>query len=153
MSRARVRTPARIALATTVLALVFKGTTTVAGAQDAPRAARSLERGAEIAAADVVIDSAGTAGAPSVVGWVTRRVIREGETLRPPAIGRPATVRAGTTITVRIRAARIEVTRSATALTDGAPGDTIPVRLDRATRGSAVVLDGATASLLPARKP
>jgi hypothetical protein len=49
--------------------------------------------------------------------------------------------------------ARIALVRDATVLADGAAGDTVPVRLDRATRVPAIVRDSATVELIPERAP
>jgi flagella basal body P-ring formation protein FlgA len=110
-----------------------------------PWAVRTLARGVVIAADDLV-GAMPSDAAP--VGWVTRRVIREGEPLRTPAIGRAPVVRSGAAVTARLPSVRVQITRDAKVLTDGGPGDTVFVRLDRHATVSAVVLDSATVILL-----
>jgi flagella basal body P-ring formation protein FlgA len=111
----------------------------------APRAARALARGVVIAVEDVV----GAMSADAVpVGWVTRRVIREGEPLRAPAIGRVPVVRSGAFVTARVPSPRVRITRDAKVLADGGAGDTVLVRLDRNATVTAVVLDSVTVTLL-----
>lgn len=123
----------------------------VAGAQTAAigeiRAARQLDRGIVLVADDMTADASVPASALPL-GWVTRRVVREGETLRAPAIGRLPVVTPGVTVMVRVPTARVLVTREAVVLAEGGRGDTVLVRLDRRTSVPAVVLDSATVTLV-----
>ena len=103
----------------------------VAHAQNAaqnagPLAARDIARGVELTAGDIAGDSA----AASRIGWVTRRVIREGEALKEPAVAPPQLVRAGTEVTVRAETGGVLVTRTGTALSSGSFGDRVRVRID-----------------------
>lgn len=142
----------RALTAATIAGALAGAITAPLSAQDGPRAARTLERGAIISAADITGDSVSPAAA-ALLGAVTRRVVREGELLRPPAVGRPPVVQAGALVRARVRTARIALVRDATVLADGAAGDTVPVRLDRATRVPAIVRDSATVELIPERAP
>ena len=96
----------------------------------APVAARDIPRGTELTAADIAADS-GSANAPlSLIGWVARRVIHEGEALREPAIDSPRLVRAGADVTVRAELGGVVVTRPGTALMAGSLGERVRVRID-----------------------
>lgn len=107
------------------------------------RAARVLPRGTVLSADDImVLGDALPAELP--LGWVTRRVIQQGEALRAPAIGRAPVVHSGLLVVLRAGDRRISVTRTGTALEDGAPGDTIRVRLDRGATINAIVRDSTT---------
>jgi flagella basal body P-ring formation protein FlgA len=92
----------------------------------APVAAHDLARGIELTAADI----AGDGETVSRIGWITRRVIREGELLKEPAVAPAQIVRTGTEVTVRAEAGGVVVTRTGTALSSGSLGDRIRVRLD-----------------------
>jgi flagella basal body P-ring formation protein FlgA len=98
-----------------------------------PVAARDLPRGVALSEADVAAPPSGAAGAgspgESVVGWVTRRVVRVGEPLRPPAIARPQLVQAGEEVTVRLQGAGVLLTLRGTAAAGAGMGDRVWVRL------------------------
>lgn len=118
-----------------------------AAAEEGPRAARDLARGQEITRDDIAAAQT-TSESDLPLGWVTRRVIREGEFLRPPAIARPSILAANTTVTVRAPAGRVTVTRQGTALANAGVGDTVLVRLDRSSSVSAIVIDSTTVVLI-----
>lgn len=109
------------------------------------RAAHALARGIVLTASDIA-----NADAAAPIGWITRRVIREGEILRAPAIGRLPVIRAGHPVRALHTRGHIRIIRSGLALTDAALGDTVMVRLDRQTSVPALVLDSATVQLLTA---
>lgn len=109
----------------------------------APRAARTMERGHVLAASDISADALDSLG-PQYVGWVTRRVIRTGEPLRAPTIAPPPLVRAGTRVTVELVTTGMMVAREGTALTTGAFGDHVHIRLDERQSLNGVVAGPST---------
>ena len=105
--------------------LAFAGAAPRALAQGAvPVAAREIARGIELTSADISADTM----AASRIGWVTRRVIHEGEPLKEPAVAPAQLVHAGLAVTVRAESGGVVVT--GTALSSGSLGDRIRVRLD-----------------------
>jgi flagella basal body P-ring formation protein FlgA len=88
------------------------------------------------------------AAADSLVGWVARRRIATGETLRAPAIGRRPLVSAGATVTLVSTTGGVSVTRSGTALSGGALGQRVRVRLE-GTRIVVATVTGAAEATLP----
>ena len=92
-----------------------------------PVASRDLARGTILAMADVRADSALAAG---LTGWEVRRVIKEGEPIKAPAITAPALVTANAPVTLEATVNGVRITRAATALARGAMGERIQVRLD-----------------------
>lgn len=108
-----------------------------AAAQEArvPVAARDLARGAALTADDIAYRAAdaGVAAANSSaevgVGWVTRRVIRAGETLRPPAVAPPEVIRAGEPVEVRWSGEAIELRLQGVAAASAREGERVWVRL------------------------
>jgi flagella basal body P-ring formation protein FlgA len=117
-----------------------------------PRAARLMPRGTVITADDIMV-LGDSLPRTLPIGWITRRVVQSGEMLRPPAIGRAPVITSGTRVTITAGTARIAISRSGTALADGAPGDTIPVRVDRASSISAIVRDSLTVVPLASSRP
>lgn len=97
-------------------------------------AAHDLPRGVVLEASDIVLEPVGdmARGATTAVtaGWITRRVIREGEALRPPAVSPPAAVKAGQPVRVVWSRGDLEVSVRGTALRDAALGETVSVRVD-----------------------
>lgn len=107
--------------------LLLAAAAPLAHGQAAPRAARDLERGHMLSAADIRAEPTDPR-ALQLVGWVTRRTIRAGEPLRAPAVAPPPLVRAGETVSVRLVAAGITVARDGTAMMAGALGDRVRIR-------------------------
>ncbi len=103
-----------------------------------PTAAHDIPRGTELTSADISGDAA------SRMGWVARRVIHEGEQLKEPAVAPPQLVRIGSEVTVRAEAGGVVVTRIGTALSAGALGDHIRVRLDAQHTITGIVASAAT---------
>jgi flagella basal body P-ring formation protein FlgA len=106
-----------------------------------PLAAHDIPRGTELTPADIAGDTA------SRVGWVARRVIHEGEQLKEPAVVPPQLVRIGSEVTVRAEAGGVVVTRVGTALSGGALGDHIRVRLDAQHTITGIVASAATVKI------
>jgi flagella basal body P-ring formation protein FlgA len=109
----------------------------------APAAAHDLARGVELTAADI----SGNSESVSRIGWITRRMIREGEVLKEPAVAPPQLVRAGTEVTVRAESGGVIVTRTGTALSSGSLGDRIRVRLDSQHTITGTVASPATVKI------
>lgn len=100
-----------------------------AQASDA-RAAHDLARGTTLTAGDIVVDS-GAAPTPSLpLGWVTRRIVHTGELLHAPAIAPPQLVRAGTNVTISAATGAVIASREGIAMSGGALGEQVHVRLD-----------------------
>jgi flagella basal body P-ring formation protein FlgA len=111
------------------------------------RAARTLARGDTITSADVVPDSGITTDPRTVIGFVARRVIREGELLRPPAIGTPVVVRTGSIVTVWAVAGGVTIQRDGVALHDAGKGEPVRIRINTRSTLSAIVRDSANVVL------
>jgi flagella basal body P-ring formation protein FlgA len=110
-------------------------------------ARRDLARGVTLTAADVRIvvaeenaprrarwADAAMLDARPTLGWVTRRVVREGERLRPPAVAPPSVILAGSPVTVVWEVDGLRLTREGTALGPAQLGDPVIVRLDAQRR-------------------
>ena len=107
----------------------------------APVAARDLPRGAVLTAEDVVVSDADTlAGGTDRIGWVTRRVINEGEILREPAVARPQLVKSGDTVDLIWSTGTVQIKARGQATGSGAMGDRVTVRLDTRRRLEGVVV-------------
>jgi flagellar basal body P-ring formation protein FlgA len=119
--RIRSLTPSLVLLALTLLA------TGAAAQEEPPVAARDLARGVALEAADVL-------GGSELVGWVTRRVVREGEVLRPPAIAPPEMVRSGDTVQGIWRHGGMEIRVQGRAMNSAAEGERVSVRVDARRR-------------------
>ena len=102
-------------------------------------ARRDLPRGVAITATDVDVR---VTGSPSStrgnerpgLGWVTRRVVRKGEPLRPPTVAPPPIIHAGSPVTVVWVVDGIRVTREGTALGTAHAGERVVVRVDAQRR-------------------
>jgi flagella basal body P-ring formation protein FlgA len=64
-----------------------------------------------------------------VAGWVTRRAVRAGEVLRPPAIARRPLVARGMPVAIAVQVGDIEVLASGVAVADADVDDIVGVRL------------------------
>lgn len=126
---------------------------TVAAAPIATRpvAARDLERGEVLTAADIRYVAASgeqaTHAPASLVGWRTRRLIDEGEPLREPAVSPPDLVRAGETVQAVYRGRSIVLRVTGTAAGSGAMGERVLVRVDARRRLEGVVIGPALVEL------
>jgi flagella basal body P-ring formation protein FlgA len=135
-------------VATTAAGLALAVVASCARAQSAaPLAARDIPRGVELTAADIVPDSAGAAIHAARIGWVTRRVMRTGETLDEPSVAPPQLVHAGANVTVRAETGGVVVTRPGTALMSGSLGERVRVRVDSQHIVTGIVAAPATVRL------
>lgn len=140
-----------------ILAAIGLGVGTRLRAQDTAIvyvATRTLPRGTTLSARDFAPARHGTRRPATVAlrpepGWITRRVIRAGEVLATPAVTPPPTVAAGAAVSYIIWRGRIELALAGVAMTSGARGDTILVRLDTHRRVTGVVA-GPTRVIAPA---
>jgi flagella basal body P-ring formation protein FlgA len=100
----------------------------------APVATRHLPRGTVLSETDLKVARVAVRGIQAdlpvqVAGWVTRRTIRAGEVLRPPAIARRPLVPRGSTVDVAIRVGEVEVVTRGVAIRDAEMDDAVAVRL------------------------
>ena len=139
-ARARVRHAVTVLLLAMVTALVLP---CMALGQVATR---DLARNTALATSDVAASPGNAAGELAValpIGWVTRRAIRAGERLAPPAVVPPRLVRRGETVTLLYDDGALQVSRRGDALRDAALHETCAVRVAPATPGQPhVVLAG-----------
>jgi flagella basal body P-ring formation protein FlgA len=141
-----------IALLMSGVGLALACVASCAHAQSAPAgampvAARDIPRGVELTAADIAPDSAAAVATASRIGWVTRRMMRAGETLSEPSVAPPQLVHAGASVTVRAEAGGVVVTRPGTALTSGSLGEHVRVRIDSQHIVTGIVAASATVKI------
>ncbi len=110
-----------------------------------PVAARPLERGDTLRAADVRREEVVTPGRPprrdSVrAGWVARRRVEAGEVLIRPAVSPPAAVQSGARVEVLLVTGSLELSVPGRAAGTAERGESVSVRLEtgRRLRGVAV---------------
>jgi flagellar basal body P-ring formation protein FlgA len=126
-----MRATRTLALCVSLGAMSTLGVATPAtGQQQFPVAARDIPRGAVLSAIDL-LDQAVPAGETSPVGagWITRRLVRAGEPLRPPAVEPPRLVERGAAVEIRGASGAALITVRGTALGHGALGDRVLVRV------------------------
>ena len=115
-------------------------------------AARPLERGHHIEADDIRLVEVVRYGneqppSGSVQGWEVARTIGAGEALREPAIRRPPIVRSGAAVRVLWANDKVVLALAGTALSTGAVGETITVRLETGRRVRGVAQSDGTIRL------
>ncbi len=101
-----------------------------------PVAARDLARGTIMVASDIRADSA---EATRLTGYEVRRMVKEGEALKAPAVAAPVLVSANGGVTLEATVNGVRITRTATALSRGLLGERIQVRLDSQRTVTAIV--------------
>lgn len=101
-------------------------------------AARDLPRGVTLTAEDIryAPPEVGTGTVPADVGpgWVTRRVIAQGEALRAPAVTPPTLVSRGDPVDVVVQRGTIVLRLRGTALGSAREGEAVNVRIDSRRR-------------------
>lgn len=106
-----------------------------------PSAARALERGATVAADDVVTSLTTVWGVPSPhddpVGGVTQRMVAQGEPLLAPAVRPPLLVEGGDDVEAVYRHPGLAVTVKGEALGRARRGEVVMVRLRSGVRVNA----------------
>lgn len=110
-------------------------------------AARDLQRGVTLTRDDYV-----GAGESGPVGWVTRRVVRAGEPLRPPAIVPARVIRSGDQVKVVWSDGALEVRLTGRAMNAAAAGEPVRVRVDARRRFEGTANEDGTVRLDPLEK-
>jgi flagella basal body P-ring formation protein FlgA len=108
---------------------------------EVPVAARALDRGVKLRPEDIAWTEApvwgqpGDAGGPVVEpGWVTRRVLRKGELLAPPAVEAPVLVKGGESVEIIWVRGAISLRLRGRALQSGTLGERVRVRTESGHR-------------------
>ena len=109
------------------------------------RAARDMARGTVLASTDIVADS--SADAKRYDGWITRRIVRQGEVLKEPAIGQRLLVATGSRVRVEAVVEGVVVSRDGIATAAGSLGDKVRVRIDAQRAVTGTVTGPATVRL------
>ena len=113
-----------------------------------PVAARALPRGAVLEEKDIAyrpagsLPGAGGSGTRSAAaaGWVTKRVIAEGEPLREPAVAPPALIRSGDVVQLIWTDGTIQVRLTGRAMNAATAGGRVTVRVDTERRFEGVAM-------------
>ena len=123
-------------------------------------AARRLPRGTVLREHDITVvratprEGARDTESPVTAGWVTRRLVRPGEPLRPPAVAPAPLVAAGSAVRVVVQGAAFQLSVDGVAAVSASLGDTIPVRLGARRRVRGVVTGPAeVVAVDPPRNP
>lgn len=110
-----------------------------------PFAARDLPRGTSLSAEDISFAPLPDGAEPpqrsmAQIGWVTRRVVSEGEPLLEPTVAPPTLIRSGQTVQAVWRQGDLELRMSGRAMGSAKQGERIRVRIDarRRVEGTAV---------------
>ncbi|MEX2584027.1 MAG: flagellar basal body P-ring formation chaperone FlgA [Gemmatimonadota bacterium] len=140
----RISAPVLVCLA---IALVPLGSAGAQQSEDAPvaLAARDLPRGAVLEAGDFVFTTTPAAVGP--IGWMTKRVVTEGEPLRPPAIAPMDVVRSGDPVQLVWSSGGLELRVRGRAMGSAAIGETVRVRVDTRRRFEGTVLEAGVVLL------
>ncbi|HEX6925032.1 MAG TPA: flagellar basal body P-ring formation chaperone FlgA [Longimicrobiaceae bacterium] len=118
-----------------------------------PVAAREIGRGSVLTEEDIRYapvperEESWQEAPANLVGWKVRRLIREGEPLRPPAVSPPELVRAGEPVEVLYRGRSVVVRVKGTAAGSGTMGERVLVRVDAHRRLEGVVIGPALVEL------
>lgn len=118
--------------------------TPAAGQEPGPAAvaiaARDLPRATVLERDDVRFQGGAAEGESLRLGWVTRRVIRAGEVLEPPAIAPAAVVHAGEQVQAVWQEGPLQLRLLGRAMNSAAAGEQVRVRIDmqRTFQGSAL---------------
>ncbi len=110
-------------------------------APGAPLAARDISRGTVLTERDVTYPAGAerdSTGAP--VGWVARRVISAGESLREPAVAPPDLVRVGDVVQAVFSQGGLEIRLIGRAMGAARAGEKVMVRVDMHRRFEGVVV-------------
>ena len=115
--------------------------------QRVARATSTLERGVELTEKDFVFDNDVQWGPPRRheaavgAGWITKRRINAGETLRAPLVEPPRAVRSGETVRLIMQRANVTLVLRGKAIGSAALGERIMVRADTGKRLEGVVIE------------
>lgn len=122
-----------------------------------PVAARDLPRAAVLSSNDIRISPVAHWGVPTadrcspVGGWVTRRVVRQGEPLAAPAVAPPTAVRSGENVRVTFVRGSVSLVLDARAAGTGAIGDRVLVQMATGKRVTATITGDGTVEYREAR--
>lgn len=116
-----------------------------AGSDPVALAARDLPRGVVLEPGDFVFETQAGSGGP--IGWMTRRVVMEGEPLRPPTIAPVDVVRSGDTVQLVWRSGTLQLRLSGRAMGSAAIGESVRVRVDSKRRFEGTVLEAGLVRL------
>ncbi|MGQ0766196.1 MAG: flagellar basal body P-ring formation chaperone FlgA [Gemmatimonadota bacterium] len=128
--------------------------TRVGVAKMVPVAARRLPRGTVLTESDISVarvvdwDSHRPSDPLEVKGWVTRRIIRQGERLREPALTPAPAVRAGDTVLLLAGGPGFRLSITGTATADARPGRAIAIRLGTGRVVTGTVVGPGTLALI-----
>jgi len=109
------------------------------------RAAHDIARGTVLAYTDIVAES--SADAKRYDGWITRRIVRQGEVLKEPAIGQRVLVANGSRVRLEAVVDGVVVSRDGIATAAGSLGDRVRVRIDAQRAVTGTVTGPATVRL------
>ena len=116
----------------------------LAGQEDGkvPVAARALPRGTVLEDRDIAYRPApsGATRVEVAAGWVTKRVIAEGEPLREPAVAPPALISSGQVVQLVWTDGKIEVRITGRAMNAATAGGRVTVRVDTERRFEGVAI-------------
>ena len=110
-------------------------------------AVHDLARGAVLTLDDIDTGSTPASNARALVGWITRRVIHQGEALKAPAVAPAPMVQAGATVTIEAGAGGVNASRSGVAIGNGTLGEHVRVRVDAYRIVTAIITGPATVRL------
>ncbi|MEX0911966.1 MAG: flagellar basal body P-ring formation chaperone FlgA, partial [Gemmatimonadota bacterium] len=79
--------------------------------------------------------------------WITRRVVSEGEPLEPPTIAPAPVVQPGDPVQLVWRDGLLELRMSGKAMSSGAIGESVRVRIDTRRRYEGTVLEAGVVRL------
>jgi len=114
--------------------------------QRVARATRVLERGVALSEADFAFDLEVQWGPPRpaeagvAAGWVTRRRINAGETLRSPLVEAPRAVKSGETVRIILERGSITLVLTGKAIGSAALGERLQVRAETGKRLEGIVV-------------
>jgi flagella basal body P-ring formation protein FlgA len=113
-------------------------------------AAYDLERGVELTADDIAFEPAVAWGPRAMVasaveeGWVTRRRLRKGEALAPPAVQAPLAVKPGQDVRIVYVHGSVELSLAGRAAGSGSLGERVAVRAETGKRLEGVIIAPGT---------
>lgn len=132
----------RAALVVAILLTLWSGAHVDAHAQvDAVAvAARDIPRGATLEAEDIAVMDGAAADSRGPVGWTTRRLVKEGEPLKTPAIAPAEVIKSGDEVQLVWSDGAVELRISGRAMNSASVGGTVNVRVDTKRRFEGVAL-------------
>jgi flagella basal body P-ring formation protein FlgA len=105
-----------------------------APAESVALAARDLPRGITLEASDFVMPAGSTVEAVGPLGWVTKRIVKQGDPLRAPAVAPAEVIRSGDTVQLVWSDGAIQMRITGKAMNSAAVGEPVNVRVDTKRR-------------------